>query len=227
MDPSHNVDYEEDLDQIDFNNYKGMFYNDEPGQKYQDEVTGAHFEHHDMCKRLQRLQKDLQQFTQTIDSNEEESEDGSKAKLEQKQIERHTKGLNSKDGKALLLIQELLSHNKGKESRNAVHALPQQGYGTTGAFLKDGNKAYYGEPKNFRQFSSQLGPQIYKDTSENNANKFTKAIFLQGPNRSKSTDKQRSFMGQRDIVAYSGIPIIKPHNVNTISNAKKKSFLDL
>jgi len=54
------IDYDEDLDQIDFENYKGIFY-EEPTEKYQDEVTGAHFEHFDMCKRLEQLQKSLKQ----------------------------------------------------------------------------------------------------------------------------------------------------------------------
>lgn len=53
------IDYGEDLDQIDFENYKGIFY-EEPAEKYQDEVTGAHFEYFDMCRRLKRLQKELE-----------------------------------------------------------------------------------------------------------------------------------------------------------------------
>ena len=56
-------DYEEDLDCIDFQNYKGMFYNDDPGLKYQDEITGAHFEHKDMCRRLEHLKRTLQHTT--------------------------------------------------------------------------------------------------------------------------------------------------------------------
>ncbi len=53
--PTEEVNYGEDLDNIDFNNYKGMFFQDDPGQKYQDEETGAHFEYRDMCRRLDRL----------------------------------------------------------------------------------------------------------------------------------------------------------------------------
>ena len=44
---------------IDLSNYKGMFYGDEPGQKNQDETTGAHFKYDDMCQRLLKLQKEL------------------------------------------------------------------------------------------------------------------------------------------------------------------------
>ena len=47
--------YEDEYDTgegIDHENYKGIYFEDEPKQKFQDEVTGAHFEFNDMCKRL-------------------------------------------------------------------------------------------------------------------------------------------------------------------------------
>lgn len=50
---------EEELDQIDYNNYKGYFY-DEAEEKYQDELTGAHFEYFNMCLRLKRLKQQLE-----------------------------------------------------------------------------------------------------------------------------------------------------------------------
>ena len=45
----------EDLDDIDFGNYKGIYANDEAGQKYQCPETGAHFEVSDLCRRLVRV----------------------------------------------------------------------------------------------------------------------------------------------------------------------------
>jgi len=39
---------------MDYNNYKGIFYDDAPSN-YQDTVTGAHFEYHDLCHRLEKL----------------------------------------------------------------------------------------------------------------------------------------------------------------------------
>ena len=217
------INYDEDLDPIDFNNYKGMFFNDDPGQKFQDEVTGAHFEHNDMCKRLKRLQQELQQFTQTIESDEEESPSSErvKGKSEEKQI------ITGSNGQAFQVLHDLLSNNKPKvkESRNAAQALPQQGYGTTGAFGNN-QKMGYVEPKNFRQFSSQLGPQ--PDTQ---LNIFKKGfpIYIKGSNRSKSTDKQRSCIVQKDHPTIPGVKI-QPHqktNVNPAHNVKRKTFLDL
>ena len=35
-------------------NYKGIYYNDDQGQKYTDPENGAHFEYRDMCRRLQK-----------------------------------------------------------------------------------------------------------------------------------------------------------------------------
>lgn len=48
-------DYEEELDDIDFGNYKGIFYDDDPTTKYQDPDTGAHFDFNDICKRLNNV----------------------------------------------------------------------------------------------------------------------------------------------------------------------------
>ncbi len=39
-------------DDIDFKNYKGIYINDEPGQKFTCPETGAHFRFEDMQKRL-------------------------------------------------------------------------------------------------------------------------------------------------------------------------------
>lgn len=36
----------------DLINYKGIYFNDEPGQKQTDPETGAHFRFRDMCRRL-------------------------------------------------------------------------------------------------------------------------------------------------------------------------------
>lgn len=42
----------------DLNNYKGIFFNDDPSSKYQDPETGAHFSFKDICTRLRTLQGD-------------------------------------------------------------------------------------------------------------------------------------------------------------------------
>lgn len=47
----------EDVDDIDFQNYKGIYANDESGQKYQCPETGAHFEYKDLCRRMMRIQE--------------------------------------------------------------------------------------------------------------------------------------------------------------------------
>lgn len=40
----------------DLINYKGIYFNDDQGNKFTDPVTGAHFEFKDMCKRIIRIQ---------------------------------------------------------------------------------------------------------------------------------------------------------------------------
>ncbi len=208
------VNYDEDLDHIDFDNYKGMFFGDEPGQKFQDEVTGAHFEYHDMCKRLQRLQKELIGAIHTIESRED-ADPGVDTVCDKSGPKKDVKPPNVR---ALQVLQELLtrgkSQDKTKESRNAAQGLPQQGYGTTGAFGKEVNgRASYIDCRNFRQFSSQLGPQPPAEGSH------PVHVGMQGSNRSKSTEKQRP------LVRAVGMPLVKPSGFP--HNTKKKSYLNL
>ena len=48
----------------DLINYKGIYYNDDAGQKYTDPETGAHFEFRDMCKRLSRILQKREAYEQ-------------------------------------------------------------------------------------------------------------------------------------------------------------------
>ncbi len=45
------------MDDLDFDNFKGIYFNDDPNRKYQDPETGCHFEYIDLCKRLISLKK--------------------------------------------------------------------------------------------------------------------------------------------------------------------------
>ena len=229
----NDVNYEEDLDRIDFNNYKGMFFDEEPGQKYQDEVTGAHFEYHDMCKRLQCMQKELQDLSQTIESNEVECLSSNSRGI----IEIETKGVKGSKGKlndpgkdqALQMLQELLLRNKSKEGRNISQALPQQGYGTTGVLRKENNRASYSEIRNFRHYSSQFGFKPHKDNPEAQTNGFNRVstVYVQGAKRSHSTNKQRANVRHKNIIANGVMPLLKPVNISQERNAKKITLLDL
>lgn len=49
------IEVEDDVDNIDFNNYKGIYADDDAGQKYTCPLTGAHFEPRDLCKRLYKV----------------------------------------------------------------------------------------------------------------------------------------------------------------------------
>jgi hypothetical protein len=44
-----------DIDNIDFDNFKGIYFEDDPNRKFQDPDTGCHFEYYDLCKRLSKL----------------------------------------------------------------------------------------------------------------------------------------------------------------------------
>jgi len=63
--------YQEDLDDIDFDNYKGVFFEDNPTTKYTDPQTGAHFDFKDICKRLGII---LKHWERAIESDGERNE---------------------------------------------------------------------------------------------------------------------------------------------------------
>lgn len=45
-----------DVDDIDFDNFKGIYFGDKH-EKYQDPVTGCHFEYNNLCSRLHKLRE--------------------------------------------------------------------------------------------------------------------------------------------------------------------------
>jgi hypothetical protein len=45
------------VDDLDFDNFKGIYFNEDPNRKYQDPETGCHFEYYDLCKRLAKLKE--------------------------------------------------------------------------------------------------------------------------------------------------------------------------
>lgn len=50
------IDESNNDDAVD-GNFKGIYINDDPNNKFTDPETGAHFEYFDFCKRLVKLQK--------------------------------------------------------------------------------------------------------------------------------------------------------------------------
>ena len=46
-----------DIDNIDFNGFKGIYFDDDPNRKFQDPDTGCHFEYYDLCKRMVKLKQ--------------------------------------------------------------------------------------------------------------------------------------------------------------------------
>ena len=50
------VEDQEDIDNVDFANYKGIYAEEDTDQKYTCPVTGAHFEFNDLCRRMNKIQ---------------------------------------------------------------------------------------------------------------------------------------------------------------------------
>jgi len=55
---------------VDLANYKGIYFDDDSGQKFQCPETGAHFEYLDMFRRLKRIltQREKLELQLAIDS---------------------------------------------------------------------------------------------------------------------------------------------------------------
>ena len=49
------AEIDSDSDDIDPHNYKGIYFDDDPGSKWQDPETGAHFKYEDMYHRLEKV----------------------------------------------------------------------------------------------------------------------------------------------------------------------------
>jgi hypothetical protein len=157
------ANYEEDLDCIDFNNYKGIFFEDEPGRKYQDEVTGAHFEYGAMCRRLRLLQKELQEDPQTLESSADERSEN----LLENDLDSSSKRAHIHDSnQGFKALQAMLIRSQVKDSRNVVQSLPQQGYSTTGLKQKEPTRTASTIANNCRQFSSHIDTRQPKHESK-------------------------------------------------------------
>ena len=53
--PEQKLDTHDEVDNMDLNNYKGIYANEEAGQKYTCPQTGAHFEYKDISRRMIKL----------------------------------------------------------------------------------------------------------------------------------------------------------------------------
>ena len=207
---NHNeaIDYEEDLDCIDFNNYKGMFFQDDPGLEYQDEKTGAHFEHGDMCKRLLKLKKSIPEPVEVeasedddvcADTNEDVSDDNRRNKI-------------NESGIAVKALQAMQLFTQDKDSRNAAQALPQQGYGSTVAHKKDNGLR--------NQFCSQLDKREQP--------KIKPAHCPESFSRSKSMDKQRANNGTIKETVVKNVAKNTNSKGNSCDyNVRKQAFVEL
>ena len=65
-------DYGEE-DEINHNEYKGIYIDDEPGQKFEDPKTGAHFDYQDIYEKLLEveIEKSQERDPKTVKKNKE------------------------------------------------------------------------------------------------------------------------------------------------------------
>ena len=84
----------------DLINYKGIYSNDDAGQKYTDPETGAHFEFRDMCKRLTRIMQKREAYEQAqqITSSQEVAKGTNGNTAFQKEKEEFLKSLGLSTG---------------------------------------------------------------------------------------------------------------------------------
>ena len=73
---SSDQEEENDEDQyVDHQNYKGIYIDEDPGSKFQDPETGAHFDYSEMVNRLQEVEVEMRKSQErdqaTIKKNKE------------------------------------------------------------------------------------------------------------------------------------------------------------
>ena len=51
------LEADSDVDDLDFQNFKGIYFGEDPNRKYQCPETGAHFEYFDLCKRMNKMKE--------------------------------------------------------------------------------------------------------------------------------------------------------------------------
>lgn len=202
------VNYEEDLDCIDFNNYKGMFYQDDPGQKYQDPRTGAHFEFRDMCRRLDLLKKRRAGPCQTYDDRPENVQD---------EAEEDPRNINESGG----ALRALQLKTKAKESRNAGQVLTQEGYGSTLGHRKEprhkeGLSGMRMETETRKEPSTAAAGFRSKSSDKKRAGK----VATQSHNKANGPVKE-------NIVHPLASFIERQSTYDSSSNGKKQAFADL
>lgn len=146
-----NINYSEDLDPIDFKNYKGMFYEEDSGQKFQDPETGAHFEYEDMCCRLMDLQREVHEFQYDGGNYEDGYE------ITAVENEGFTK---AKDKFSLKRLQKLLNSKVKKKTRNII----QRGCDTIGAAYNELN------PNDCKDYTCIYKDQTFCQPTDNNRN---------------------------------------------------------
>lgn len=57
----YSLETQGEADNVDLANYKGIYFG-EDNKKFQDDSTGAHFDHLDMCRRLKIVQRLRKEF---------------------------------------------------------------------------------------------------------------------------------------------------------------------
>ena len=66
---------QEEVECVDHNNYKGIYFDDEPGTKFQDPETGAHFDYNEICNRLIEVEVEMRRSQErdkkTMEKNRE------------------------------------------------------------------------------------------------------------------------------------------------------------
>lgn len=67
-------------------NYKGIYFDDDSGEKFQCPETGAHFEYFDMYRRLQKIKKSREKIDKSESSIENTHKLASKSKAKLQKV---------------------------------------------------------------------------------------------------------------------------------------------
>jgi len=224
-------------EQIDLNNYKGIFYNDETVNRYEDPITGAHFDYFEMCKTLKALQKYLYSGTSSTVYEETLSDSENYEYIapvfvhitEQKQI--------NKDNESNSFLEKYKNLPAQQSGRNTFS---QQGFGKNpinhvetessrlfGTFLKNAENLNE-HKKPLKLMKINLDPRKYQETirrifqhrCSNRTSELTKSVALKlsikensGMNSTKALHKMP------DIFSNSKEPVFRQNREYFYTNS--------
>ncbi|CAI2363244.1 unnamed protein product [Moneuplotes crassus] len=214
-------EYSSDEEEIDHNNYKGIYAGDEPGQKFTDPITGAHFEFDDMCSRLERVEADRNSLDARVSNQhkllDDDEEFGIYKTQEQKKRIIRTKSNKNKEDIIKQLNQKITFAQNYGENRNKMtqkqvkNKKNKEGEIIIGDDPKHHQGVYLNDPETVSSIATK-GGQLPTQKSQFDQKSFSSQGLRDTSTRYKAA---QNLMGYQNIISMA-------NGLNSFDNSKAK-----